>query len=335
MTLRDHLKSPLGFGTAPLGNMFRDIPEAEAAATLQAAWDAGTRYFDTAPFYGAGMAESRVGELLKGRDRGSYVLSTKVGHLVLDEALESRDDGDSRGLFSTGNPRKVVTDYTRDGTLRSLEGSLERLGTDHVEMVFVHDLSPDFLGDAWTGHFEVARQGAFRVLDEMRAQGVIEGWGLGVNTVDPVVRLLELDDVNPNCTLLAGRYTLLDHADAASRLMGKAAAQGVEIIAGGPYSSGVLAGGDHFEYGSVPPEIAQKLKVVRDLCQRFDVPVKAAALHFSMANPAVASVIPGASKPERIAEDHAAWQTAIPAGFWQALRDAGIIDPAAPVPDQG
>lgn len=335
MKIRDALlNGPLGFGAAPLGNMFRNIPDGEAAATVDAAWDQGTRYFDTAPFYGAGLSEIRLGQQLSKRPRNEYLLSTKVGRLILDEVDDpsARNFGEKGDIFKYGRPNKVVYDYTADGTKRSIEDSLKRLDVDRIDFAWVHDIAQDFHGDGWLGLFDVARRGAFVALSQLRDQGVIKGWGLGVNKVQPVEALLDLSDIKPDATLLAGRYTLLDHELALQRVMPAAAAKSVDIVVGGPYSSGVLAGGSHFEYGPVPTDVAAKLARIKVLCNQYSVPIKAAALQFSLAHPASAAVIPGASKPERIKEDHAALKVNIPADFWRDLRTQGLVAPNAPLP---
>lgn len=335
MRLRDQLlNGPLGFGAAPLGNMFRNIPDAEAAATVAAAWELGTRYFDTAPFYGAGLSELRLGKELSKHKRSEYVLSTKVGRLLLDETEDpsARDQGEKGDIFRYGRPNKVVYDYTADGTKKSIHDSLERMKVDRIDFVWVHDLAPDFHGDAWLAAFEIARKGAFVALSELRDQGVIKGWGLGVNRVEPVERLLQLSDVKSDAHLLAGRYTLLDHEVALQRLMPAATDKGVDIVVGGPYSSGVLVGGSHFEYAPASKEILAKVEKIKALCGTYAVPIKAAGLQFSLAHPAVAAVIPGASKPERLREDHEALDATIPDGFWRDLRAQGLVAPGAPLP---
>jgi D-threo-aldose 1-dehydrogenase len=328
------LAGPLGFGTAPLGNMYRDIPEDEALATVDAAWVAGTRFFDTAPFYGVGLAEIRLGKALSKRRRGEYILSSKVGRLILDEIEDpgSRDHGKKGEIFKHGRPNKIVPDYSADGTMKSIEDSLKRMKIDHIDFVWVHDIAQDFYGDRWLAMFETARTGAFRALSRLRDQGVIKGWGLGVNKVEPVELLLGLAEADPDATLLAGRYTLLDHEMALQRLMPAAQRKKVDIVIGGPYSSGVLAGGHHFEYGVVPPAIAVKVEKIYGLCAEYKIPIKAAALQFSLAHPASAAVIPGASKPERILEDHAALKTNIRPDFWYELRKRGLVAEGAPLP---
>ena len=333
MSLKDKLPGQLGFGTAPLGNMFRAIPEDEAQATVEAAWNAGVRYFDTAPFYGSGLSEIRLGQSLSQYHRDDFVLSTKVGRVILDEVEESaRDLGEKSGVFEHGRPNKMLNDYSADATLRSIEDSLNRLQTDRLDIVWIHDIAQDFYGDQWLEYFNQARTGAFKVLTRLREEGVIKAWGLGVNRVEPCELTLDLSEAQPDGFLLAGRYTLLDHERALQRLMDAAQAQNVEIVVGGPYSSGVLAGGAHFEYQQASPAIISKVEQIRAIAQAFGVSVKAAALQFSLAHPAVAAVIPGASRPGRIAEDVAALSEKIPTAFWQALRDARLISDRAPLP---
>ncbi|MFF2251408.1 aldo/keto reductase [Streptomyces sp. NPDC058142] len=334
MGIKSLLPGPLGFGTAPLGNMFRSIPDEEAAATVEAAWDQGIRYFDTAPFYGAGLSELRLGEVLAGRPRDDYVLSTKVGRVILDELEDpaDRDLGEKGGLFEHGRANKMVDLYTADATLRSIEDSLKRLKTDRLDIVWVHDVAQDFHGDDWLAVYETARTGAFRVLQNLRDEGVIKAWGLGVNRVEPIELTLDLDEPKPDAFLLAGRYTLLDHNRSLQRLLPAATAQDVDMVVGGPYSSGILAGGQHFEYQKAPADIIAKVERIKALAAGHGVGIKAAALQFALAHPATAAVVPGATRPSRIAEDVAALNENVPAAFWTALRDEQLIAADAPTP---
>lgn len=335
MALKNIIGSKLGFGAAPLGNMFRAIPEEEALATVEAAWNDGIRYFDNAPFYGAGLAEIRMGEALQHKPRDDYVISTKVGRVVLDELEQGpRDNGEKGSVFEHGRRNKVINDYSADATLRSIEDSLKRLQTDRIDIIWVHDVAQDFYGDQWLAQFETARTGAFRTLDRLRDEGVIKAWGLGVNRVEAVELLLDLDEPRPDGSLLAGRYTLLDHSRALQRLIPKALELGFEIVAGGPYSSGALVGGPNFEYAPATPAILDKVARIKAIADRHGISMKAAGLQFALANPAVAAVIPGASRPSRIAEDRAAIDESIPDGFWRDLREAGLVDPAAPLPSE-
>ncbi|MCL6710158.1 aldo/keto reductase [Pseudomonas sp. R2.Fl] len=334
MHMREILQGKLGFGTAPLGNMYRNIPEEEAIATVDAAWESGIRYFDAAPLYGAGLAEMRLGEALSKRNRDEYVLSTKVGRVISDELEDtsSRDMGEKGGLFEFGRKNKIINDYSADATLRSIEQSLKRLKTDRLDFVYIHDVAQDFYGDEWVGQFESARTGAFRVLTRLREEGVIKGWGLGVNRVEPIEIMLELEEAKPDVSLLAGRYTLLDHERALQRVMPEAVKHNMDIVVGGPYSSGVLAGGTHFEYQKASSDIMAKVEKIKAIADRHQISIKAAAVQFSLANPAVAAVIPGASRPERIAEDKAALNTVIPAAFWEEMREQQLVASHAPLP---
>ncbi|WP_028747509.1 aldo/keto reductase [Rhizobium mesoamericanum] len=334
MSLKDILPSKLGFGAAPLGNMFREIPEEEALATVEAAWNDGIRYYDNAPFYGAGLAEIRMGEALASKPRDQYVISTKVGRVILDEIedVSARNLGEKSDVFKYGRPNKIVNDYSEDATLRSIEDSLKRLNTDHIEIAFVHDVAQDFYGDEWLSVFESARKGAFKALDRLRDEGVIKAWGLGVNRVEPIELLLALEGPRPDGFLLAGRYTLLDHDRALQRVMPKVAERGLGIVVGGPYSSGALVGGPNFEYAPATPAILDRVARIKAIADRHGVSMKAAGLQFSLGHPAVAAVIPGASKPERIAEDRAALADMIPADFWREIRQAGLVSPDAPLP---
>ncbi|MCI3204285.1 MULTISPECIES: aldo/keto reductase [Pandoraea] len=331
--MRVKLPSRLGFGTAPLGNMYRDIPNDEAIATVDAAWESGIRYFDAAPLYGAGLAELRLGEALAGRPRDEYSIGTKVGRLILDEHEDAsqRDLGEKGGLFEHGLPNKIVYDYTADGTLRSIEDSLKRLRTDRLDYVWIHDPAVDFHGDRWHEVFDVAMEGAAKALTRLRDEKVIKGWGLGVNRIEPCELAIERAD--PDGFLLAGRYTLLDHAGALARLMPMSAERDLGIIVGGPYNSGVLAGGTHFEYQPATPELLARVARIRDVCQQFGVDIRAVALQFSLAHPAVAGAIPGASRPERIEENQTLASAPIPAELWTALKSQGLIAENAPTPN--
>lgn len=333
--MRISVPTRLGFGTAPLGNMYRNIPEQEALDTVEAAWQQGIRYFDAAPMYGAGLAEIRLGTALQQHRRDDYVLSTKVGRLILDEREDTtqRDLGEKGGLFEHGLPNKIVYDYTADGTLRAIEASLARLKTDRLDIVWIHDPARDFHGEGWRDVFDIAMNGAAKALTRLREEGVISAWGLGVNRVEPCEMALQQAD--PDGFLIAGRYTLLDHADALRTLMPASTARGLGIVVGGPYNSGILAGGTHYEYQLATPEILARVDALRAVCAEFNVDIRAVALQFSLAHPAVAAVIPGASQPSRIAENLALVDADIPAAFWQALRTRGLVAVDAPLPQAG
>jgi len=278
MGIREYLlNGPLGFGAAPLGNMFRNIPDAEADATVEAAWTAGTRYFDTAPFYGAGLSEIRLGKVLSKHRRSDYLLSSKVGRLILNEVeQEVQAFGEKGDLFRYGRKNKLVYDYTADGTARSIEDSLKRIEVDHLDFVWIHDIARDFHGDNWIAEFEIAHRGAMVALTKLRDEKVIKGWGLGVNRVEPCELTIEMAEMQPDAFLLAGRYTLLDHEQALQRLMPACELKKVDIVVGGPYSSGVLAGGANFEYAPASAQIMARVQRIKKEVEHFGEQIKAA-----------------------------------------------------------
>ena len=315
---------PLGFGGAPLGNMFDVVDEETAEAALVAAWDSGVRYFDTAPHYGSGLSEHRFGTVLRRYKREEFVLSTKVGRLLQPDI--SRPDNPP---FVNGLPFRVQSEYGYDATMRSLEDSWQRLGLAQIDIAFVHDLAADHLGNAWEEQFEVARGGAFRALTELREQDVIKGWGLGVNLTEPCIRALEQAD--PDVFLLAGRYSLLNQP-ALERLFPMCAERGVHVVVGGPYNSRLLAGGRNFEYQEAPPEMIAKRDRIEAVCERHGADIRAAALQFCGAHPVVAAIIPGAKRREKVEENARLMTAAVPAAVWDELRAEGLIPADAPTP---
>ena len=330
MTLGPLLSSPLGFGAAPLGNMFRAVSDEEAQATVRRAWDAGVRLYDTAPVYGAGLSELRLGAALADKPRDEYVLTSKVGRVVLDDIRPAPDT--EPALFAHGRPNVMVNDYSADATLRSIEDSLTRLRTDRLDAVFVHDVAFNVYGDEWIDKLAECRIGAFRILDRLRDEGTITAWGMAVNRTEAVEVTLDLQEVRPDAFLLAGRYSLLDHERALQRLLPQAEAQGVEMIVGAPYASGALVGGPNYDYGPITPPIRDRVGLLGAVAASHGVSLKAVALQFCLAPSASVAVIPGATRPERIAEDAAALAETVPVELWADLRDGGLISEHAPVP---
>ncbi len=315
----------LGMGGAPLGNLFERIPEDVAVATVQAAWQSGIRHFDTAPHYGAGLSEHRMGTALRQHDRAGFTLSTKVGRILeAAQDVPEHDQGFVRGL-----PFRRRFDYSEAGTMRSIEDSLQRLGMSRIDIVYIHDVSEDWHGAEWKQRFAEAMAGAAKALTSLRRQGVIGAWGLGVNLVEPCMAALEQSE--PDLFLLAGRYTLLDHA-ALDGLMPQCAARGARLVLGGPYNSGLLAGGTTFNYETAPAEIADRARVIGELCARHGVDLKAAALQFCAAHPVVAAIIPGARTPSEVRENAAMMAAPIPPALWQALKQQGLLPAHAPTP---
>jgi D-threo-aldose 1-dehydrogenase len=323
----------LGFGAAPLGNLFRAIPEDEAQAVLEAAWAGGVRYYDTAPLYGLGLSETRINRFLRGKARGAYVISTKVGRLL---TAVPPGQGDGAGKWVDVPSRRERFDYSHDGVLRSLEFSLERLGLDRVDLVYVHDL------DVFTHGSEAAKQtrleefmaGGYRALSRLRAEGVIAGFGAGVNEWEPCDWLLERGDFD--IFLLAGRFTLLEQG--ALPFMDRAAARGVGVVIGGPYNSGILATGPrpgaHWNYAPAPDWVLARAARLQALCEAHGVRLVDAAFRFPLLHPAVVSVIPGGQGRAEMASNLAAAGAAVPLALWQALAAEGLI-PERLVPGSG
>jgi D-threo-aldose 1-dehydrogenase len=318
---------PLGAGSAPLGNLGTVVTEADAVACLAAAWDAGIRHYDTAPHYGAGLAEHRLGHALRDRPRDSYTLSTKVGRL-LHAASDIREM--SQG-FVHGLPFRRTFDYTAPGTIRSLEDSQQRTGLSRFDIVYIHDCAEDWHGAAWKDRFAEAMAGAAQVLTTLRDRGEIQAWGMGLNLVEPALACLEA--ARPDIFLIAGRYTLLDHT-ALERLFPACAAKGVKVVLGGPYNSGLLAGGTTFNYQPAAAEMVARADAIRVLCERHHTDIKAAALQFCAAHPVVAAVIPGPRTAAEVQQNAALMQAAIPDALWLELRRSGLLPESAPTPEK-
>jgi D-threo-aldose 1-dehydrogenase len=280
----------LGLGCAPLGGLYAPVSEEDARATIDAAWDAGIRFFDVAPLYGEGLSEQRLGAALADRPRDEYVLSTKVGRLIRDG--------------------QAVFDFSRDGVLRSLEESLERLRSDRVDVLLVHD--PE-------DHMEQALREALPAVRELREQGVVGAIGAGMNFPEPLERIAR---ESVDCVLMAGRYTLLDRSGLG--LLDACAALGVDVIAAGVFNSGILAGGTTFNYALAPPELLARAAAVFEECERRGVSATAAALRFPLTHPAVKRVLAGARSPAELRADVEAVATELPAQTVSAIAASGV-----------
>lgn len=314
-------------GAIGLGDMRREMTEQQALTLLQEAWKLGVRYYDTSPWYGLGLSERRHATLLSAQEHDAYILSTKVGRLLKPEPGYSHDDWKGVSNFN------YEYDYTAAGTRRSIEDSLQRMGVPSLDVVFIHDLSPDNvdMGEGWKEHFEVAVKGAMPELVKMREEGLIKAWGMGVNTLPPALGAIERSD--PDIILSATQYSLLKHKDALNQLFPAAERQGVSIVVGAPLNSGYLAGNDYFNYSQdVPPEIQQKRERYRQLAREHQVDLRTAALQFANAPSVVSAIIPGASKPEHVRENVASMSVQVPSEFWSAAKQAGLIEENAPTP---
>ncbi|NRF71689.1 aldo/keto reductase [Aquincola sp. S2] len=314
-----------GLGCAPLAGLYEPASEAEARAVLQAAWDAGLRSFDTAPYYGYTASEHRVGRFLREQPREDFVLSTKVGRLMRPDAgVPALDNGWAEPL-----PFRPQFDYGYDAVMRSFEDSLQRLGLARIDILLVHDIGRLTHGDAHARHWQaLTRGGGFRALETLRREGRIAAFGLGVN--EAAVVHDSLQEAQLDCVLLAGRYTLLEQG--ALSLLDECARRGTALIVGGPFNSGLLAGNGKFDYAEAPPALLARADALRRTCAEFDVPLQTAALQFPLAHPAVASCVAGMRDARQVAQNTAWFEQPIPAALWTALRARGLLAEAAPCP---
>ncbi|WP_241241779.1 aldo/keto reductase [Sphingobium algorifonticola] len=322
----------LGFGAASIGNLYRPVSDAEAEATVLAALDAGMTYIDTAPYYGFGLSERRVGDVVRGRK--DIVLSTKVGRLLRPDPSVG-DDRERHG-FCSPMPFAPHYDYSHDAIMRSVEDSFQRLGLARIDLLYIHDIGHRTHGAANGQHMDaLVAGGGLRALEALREEGVISGFGIGVNELEACAEVMahaQLDAI-----LLAGRYTLLEQ-DALDDMLPACLAAGTAVVIGGPYNSGILATGTrqagpvHYDYGVAPAHVVEKVARIEALCRDHDIPLAAAALQFPLAHPAVASVIPGLGSVARVQQTQALATQAIPGDFWAQLRAEGLVRPDAPLP---
>lgn len=318
----------LGFGCASLGNLYHEVSDEEAADILTTAWANGFRYFDTAPHYGQGLSERRVGDALRGSS--DYVLSTKVGRLLRPAGYAATRHG-----FISPMPFDIEYDYSYDGVMRSFEDSLQRLGLDRIDILFMHDIGSVTHGDDNDRLFRIAMDGGYRAMDELRQSGRVSAIGLGVNEYEVCEQAMEYGDWD--CFLLAGRYTLLEQTSL-DTFLPKCIDRNCSIVIGGAYNSGILATGVsgkgplNYNYVPAPDDVVRKVAAIEILCAEFSIPLAAAALQFPLAHPAVVSVIPGIGNVRRIDQTLNLFGTEIPDEFWSALSEQELIRDDAPTP---
>ena len=287
----------LGLGTAPLGGLYEAVDEETAHAVVDRAWELGVRTFDTAPYYGSGLAERRLGTALRDRPRDELIVSTKVGRLLRP----------GPSAWHGAPALEAYFDFSYDAALRSLEESLDRLGLDRVDVALVHD--PD-------DHYDEAQAGAYRALARLRDEGVVRAVGVGMNRSELLCRFAR--EADPDCFLLAGRYTLLDRSGA-DGLLPLCAERGIAVIAGGVFNSGVLAGGDTYDYESASSGVLERVHRLRNVCAEWDVPLPAAALQFPLRHAAVTTIVVGCRTPDEVAEDVRLLEQELPPGLWPEL----------------
>jgi D-threo-aldose 1-dehydrogenase len=322
----------LGFGSAPLGELFTTVSDDEAHETLSAARDCGIRYFDTAPFYGMGLSEHRVGRFLRSIPREDVVLSTKVGRIL----RRPFNFGRARpSPFTGGLSFDYSFDYGYDGIMRAFEDSIQRLGLTHIDLLVIHDL------DYWShstetrvsAHLSELISSGWRALDELRSEGVVKGLGAGVNELGMIPRLI--DAVDLDFVLVAMRYTLLDQRTLEVELPLCVDRQ-ISVIVGAVFNSGILATGAvpgaKYDYQAASPEILDRVRKIEAVCERYDVPLPAAALQFPLGHPSVAAVIPGGFLPEHVRTNAALFKREIPGALWEELKSEGLLHSDAPVP---
>jgi D-threo-aldose 1-dehydrogenase len=324
--------STLGFGGAPLGELFDPVSETEAQETLQAAWDAGIRYYDTAPFYGYGKSEHRLGHFLRQQERKDFILSSKVGRvLTATRDLDSFDNGGWIG----GLPFDYRFDYSYDGIMRSWEDSLQRLGLSSIDVLLIHDLD-SFFHDSeqrFSAHLNQLITSGWRALDELRSQGLIKAVGTGLNRMGALPRLI--DAVDLDLSIVAMPYTLLDQ-EVLEEEFPLCEEHGVRIVIGAVFASGILVSGPtegaRYAYNTASPEILDKTRRIQEVCQRHDVPLPAAAMQFPLGHPLVSAIIPGAMEPSHIQTNAKWFQHEIPADMWAELKTEGLLREDAPTP---
>ncbi|MDH4182495.1 MAG: aldo/keto reductase [Betaproteobacteria bacterium] len=319
----------LGFGSAPLGDLYAPLDDATAIAAVDAAAAGGVTLFDTAPLYGRGLAEHRLGTALRRRPRESFVLSTKVGRVLAPAPQGVR----RREGYVGGLPFEARFDYGRDGALRSLEQSLLRLGLASIDVALIHDIDPWTHGEGYDARFREAVGGAYRALHELREQKVVRAIGIGVNDAAVCARMVRETDID--CVMLAGRYTLLEQG-ALDDFLPLAAQRGIGVLLGGVFNSGILAtgaqSGAHYNYRAAPPEVLARVARIDAVCRSHGVALPHAAIRFPLAHPAVPSVVLGAVTPDEVTRNLAAFDAPIPAALWRDLAAEGLLRKDAPVP---
>ena len=316
----------LGLGCAQMGGLYRATSAREVEEVFASAWTAGVRYFDTAPYYGYTRSEHRLGAQLADCPRHEYVVSTKVGRLLRPDASVAPGDGG----WANPYPFRPQYDYSYSGVMRSFEDSQQRLGLAHIDILYVHDIGRDTHGEQHAHYWQqLTTGGGFRALDELRGCGATKAVGLGVN--EWLVVMDSMQEFDLDCTMLAGRYTLLEQ-DCLTPFLDECVRRGNAIVAAGPFNSGVLAGNTKFNYAEAPPAVLARVQALALACEEFGVPLQAAALQFPLAHPAVVSCVTGTHTAAQLQQNVAWLETPIPATLWRALRTRGLLHPDAPVP---
>ncbi|MCK8096324.1 aldo/keto reductase [Pseudoalteromonas sp. 1CM17D] len=319
----------MGLGGLAAGNGFNTISsDTEILTMLNAAWDAGIRHYDTSPFYGLSLSERRFGDLLRNKKREDFVLSSKVGRLLTPSA----EPLENSWHWADHSPFHYKYDYSASGTRRSIEDTLQRIGVASLDIVYIHDLSPQNsdMGDDWLKYFDQAAKGAIPELTKMRDEGIIKGWGFGVNTPHAVYKALDMSD--PDICLLALQYSILDHKEALNKTFPMLDKRGISAVIGAPLNGGFLTGRNRFNYSpKIPAPMQQKYNAISEVATKHGIDIKTAALQFAEAPSTVASIVPGARTAEQINANVASMKVAIPDAFWSELKAKNLIEQNAPV----
>lgn len=322
--------TPFGFGTAPIGNIFREIDEDTSDSMIQHAWDAGIRYYDTAPMYGHGLAELRTGHSLRWKDRDDFILSSKVGRVLKPAAKADIDFAP----WTNAGRFKVDFDYSYDGTMRSFEDSLQRLNLERMDICFIHDIDVFTRGNDQPEVFKEAMDGCWKALSKLRDEGVVKAIGVGVNEWEVCHAALEQRDFD--CFLLAGRYTLLEQ-ESQDIFLPLCQERGAAVVVGGGFNSGILATGAKegakYNYAPASPEIMDRVRKIEAVCAQYNVPLPAAALQFVVAHPAIPSFMAGTRTVEQLAQNLKWFSHSIPAELWSTLKAQGLLREDAPTPE--
>jgi len=317
----------LGLGGVAIGTAFENVGDEQAHKVLEEAWNLGIRYFDTSPWYGLTKSERRFGEFLRTKDKSDFLFSTKVGRLFNKVAKGEEPPT----MWENPLSFDYYHDYSADATKRSIEESLERTGLDAIDIVYVHDLSEDQVGDRYDYHLDIAKKGAFKVLSDYRDQGIIKAWGMGVNKIRPILDCMEAAD--PDICLSATQYSILQHEEAVDRLLPAVRKNGVKLVSGAGYNSGFIAGRDRYNYKPhIPKGMTEKRDRIKEIAKAHSTDIITAAMHFVLAADEFAAIIPGASKTEQVADNVKAWKSTIPSDFWKELNEEGLIYHKAQTP---
>ncbi|MBE8712161.1 aldo/keto reductase [Sphingobacterium hungaricum] len=323
-------KHKAGFGGVAIGNGFNVNPDIECLQSLEAAWDAGVRYFDTSPWYGLGISERRMGTFLRNKNREEFTLSTKVGRILKPH----ENFKPTQAIWEGKLEFSYEYDYSAAGVRKSVEDSINRLGVSSIDIVFIHDLSPDNgdMKEDWVKYFEIAQKGAMPELTKMREEGLIKAWGFGVNTIEPILKTIEVAD--PDIFLSATQYSIIKHEDDLNLVFPKCAERDISIVVGAPLNAGFLAGKNRYDYGGeFPAGVKEKLAAIELIAKRHQVDVRTAALQFAAAPEVVSAVIPGAHTVQQAKENaKSLLEDKIPSGFWTELKEQKLILEHAPVP---